>query len=32
MGGHAGHASVRYGERYRSGGARNVATGEYFGN
>ena len=32
MGGHAGHASVRYGERDRSGGARNVAAGEYFGN
>ena len=32
MSGHAGHASVRYGERNRSGDARNVATGKYFGN
>src|SRR5688572_25259280 len=32
MSGHARHASVRYGERDRSGDARNVATGEYFRN
>ena len=32
MGGHAGHASVRYGECDRSRGARDVATGEDFGN
>ena len=32
MGGHAGHASVRYRERDRSGGARDVATGEDSGN